>query len=89
MPGGDSGGQRQVGGDLPERDQRVPVHGRGDAGRVGPRNQSGWWNASSQDHQTIGSEVFCRYTARGSVQPGSGGVSSFGALTKRTVLPPW
>src|SRR5579863_1915531 len=57
-------------------------------GGVGPRSQSGWWSARSQDHQMIGSEVFCRYTARGSLQAGLRPVSSDGAVMKRTVPPP-
>jgi hypothetical protein len=38
-------------------------------------------------HQTMGPDVFCRYTALGSSQPGLGGVSCASELTKRTVLP--
>jgi len=53
-----------------------------------PRSQSGWWKASAHDHQTIGSEVFCRYTTLGSVQSAGTGLSWLGDVMKRTVLPP-
>ncbi len=61
VPARHPGGERQVGGDLPEGDERDPAHRRrARRGPGGSRSQSGSVSSSAGLHQTIGSDGCCR-----------------------------